>query len=153
MRASLRSRLPLVAAALGLLAASAGSVSAAGNPNATFSFTICQTTVPELDPETGEPTGADLPALELHFDWSGAYVDTLTASWTRTDGGDVFFGVAVNDFPAGRSGSVNAGTFTIDSETPELDGLAGGFNVRRHTVALRAIAEPAGGWETVTACD
>jgi hypothetical protein len=139
-----------LAAALLLLAATTGTVGAAGNPKATFDFSVCQTTVPAYD-ENGDPIG-DVPALEMFFSWSNAYVDTISGSWTRTDGGDVLFGFSTSDFTAGRSGTVDAGSFTIQQDMPELDGIMGSFSVGRHTLASRSIAEPGGGWTAVAAC-
>jgi hypothetical protein len=137
-------------AALSLLAAfGVGAAKAAGNPNAQFEFSICQTTVPQYD-EEGNVIG-ELPALELLYAWSGAYVDTVAGSWTRTDGEPVLFGLSDSDFAAARSGSVDAGALTIQSD-PGFDGLVGTFAIRRHVVATQTIAEPGGGWETVAAC-
>ena len=145
-----RARIVATLAALSLLAAvGVGAANAAGNPNASFTFSICQSSVPIYD-ENGEIIG-QRAVIELHYLWSGAYVDTVSGSWSRTDGEPVLFGISDSDFVAGRSGDVNAGSLTIQ-EDPGFDGLDGTFSIGRHVVASRAIAEPAGGWETVAAC-
>ena len=132
------------------LAGSAGSAIAAGNPSATFTFSICQTMVDGFD-QDGNPIGL-VPAIEMLYAWSGAYVDTVGGSWTRTDGGDVLGGFADSDFAAGRSGTEDAGALTIQTGTPEFDGLRGTFSVNRHLLATRDIPEPGGGWTDVAAC-
>ena len=150
----MRSRKHRVVAALGavtlIASLSAGSAVAAGRPQPTFDFSICQTMVPGFD-ENGDPIG-DVPALEMFFSWSGAFVDTVGGSWTRSDGGDVLAGFETSDFAAGRSGTFDAGSFTIQTGMPELDGLRGTFSVHRRLLATRDIPEPGGGWTSVAAC-
>lgn len=133
-----------------LLAGSAGGVAAAGSPKAQFSFTICQTSVANYDPDTGDYLG-QIPAIEMLYAWSGAFVDNVQGSWTRTDGEPVLFGFVDSDFPAGTSGSVDAGSLTV-LDDPGFDGLVGVFAVHRHVLATQNIPEPSGGWTAVTAC-
>jgi hypothetical protein len=134
--------------ALALLLSFAVGTAAAANPKTNFSFTICQVQVDTFD-QDGNPIV--LPGIEFLYSWSGAYVDNVSGSWTRTDGEPVLFGFDDSDFAAGRTGTVDAGALIIQDD-PGFDGVVGAFQVRRHVVSSQAIAEPAGGWTSVDAC-
>ncbi|HEX5239603.1 MAG TPA: hypothetical protein VFW20_01275 [Candidatus Limnocylindrales bacterium] len=130
-----------------LLAFSVGSASAA-SPKASFTFSICQATIDSFD---GDGNPITLQAIEFLYSWSGARVDNVSGSWTRSDGQPVLFGFDDSDFAGARSGSVDAGSLTI-MDDPGFDGLVGAFQVNRHVLFSQAIPEPAGGWTSVPAC-
>jgi hypothetical protein len=131
-----------------LVFGSVGAASAAGSPKAHFTFSICQTLVDTFD---GDGNPIQLPGIETLYSWSGAYVDNVQGSWTRTDGEPVLFGFVDTDFTAGTSGSVDAGALIILDDTG-FDGIAGAFAVHRHVIFSQVISEPADGWTSVPAC-
>jgi hypothetical protein len=132
-----------------LLGLTAGGADAA-SPKASFTFSICQTQVEGFD-QDGNPIGL-VPAIEMLYAWSGAYVDNVQGAWTRSDGQPVLFGFDDSDFQGATSGSVDAGSLTIISDDPGFDGLVGAFAVHRHVVATQHISEPVAGWTSVDAC-
>jgi hypothetical protein len=140
----------LVAAvgALALLLSLTVGTATAASPRTHFSFTICQAQVDSFD-QDGNPIV--VPAIEFLYSWSGAYIDNVSGSWTRTDGQPVLFGFDDSDFTAGRAGTVDAGALTIQDD-PGLDGVVGAFQVKRHVVFSQAIPEPPDGWTSVDAC-
>jgi hypothetical protein len=142
-----RKRLVAVGILAALLSFAVGSPAAA-SPKASFAFTICQVQVSTLD---GDGNPIVVPAIETLYTWSGAYIDNVSGSWTRTDGQPVLFGFDDSDFAAGRTGTVDAGALTIQDDTG-FDGIIGAFQVNRHVVYSHAIPEPAGGWTAVEAC-
>ena len=140
---------PLAALISSLLVFSfAGAASAAGSPKAQFTFSICQTLIDTFD---GDGNPIQVAGIEMLYSWSGAYVDNVQGSWTRTDGQPVNFGFVDTDFTAGTSGSVDAGALGIQDDAG-LDGVVGVFAVHRHVLATRNIAEPEAGWTSVPAC-
>src|SRR5438874_10746994 len=80
-----------------LVFSSVGAASAAGSPKAQFTFSICQVLVDTFD---GDGNPIQLPGIETLYSWSGAYVDNVQGSWTRTDGQPVLFGFDDTDFTA-----------------------------------------------------
>jgi hypothetical protein len=146
-----RSSLAATLAAGALLALAVGTADAGGSPRATFTLSICQTQVESFD-DQGNDLGP-VPAIEMLYSWSGAYVDNVSGSWTRSDGQPVLFGFDDSDFAAARSGNVDAGALTVITDDPGFDGLTGSFQVNRHVLATRNILESTyGSWTSVPAC-
>src|SRR5262249_13265067 len=100
----------------------------------------------------GNGNPIQLDTLRQMYTWSGANVSAVSGGWTRTDGGDAGFGYYDTDFTAAKSGNVNAGNLTIQSD-PAFDGVVGGFYWHNHLVTpLQNIARPVGGWTSEPSC-
>lgn len=143
-----RRSLAVALAAACLLAFAVGSADAA-SPKAQFSMTICQVSSPIYD-DNGVVVGYSYGIDQL-FSWSGANVNMLSGSWTRSDGGDAGFGFVDTDFTASRAGTVNAGVLGIVDD-PAFDGITGSFYWHGRLLHTVNIPEPADGWTSVAPC-